>query len=109
MKFNCLEDLINYIMNDIMNDEYEKYLKISFGKEEILIFVFESEIPITISFHNIYYEEDDSLKSKKEIVAEVCAELLRTDIGKGCLQQLDNICTILEENSHIFEKLLKQI
>lgn len=107
MKFNCLEDLINYILNDIMKNEYERYLKISFGTKQILIFVFETEIPIIISSHNVYHKEKNKLKLKKEIMAEVYAELLKTNIGKGWLQQLDKICTILEENGHIFEKLLK--
>lgn len=57
MKFNCLEDLINYILNDIMKNEYERYLKISFGTKQILIFVFETEIPIIISSHNVYHKE----------------------------------------------------
>lgn len=105
MRVNNLEDLINYIMNNIMKDEYEKYLTISFGKEEILIHVFESEIPIRIKYHQVYDNINPNPHDK--ILAEVCAELLREDIGVGWLKELDEICNAININAHIFEKLLR--
>lgn len=105
MRVDSLEELVNYIMNDIMKDEYDRYLTISFGKDEILIHVFESEIPLRIKYHQVYEEDNPTIQNR--IFAEVCAELLRGDIGVGWLKELDEICEAINMNSHIFEKLLK--
>ena len=40
MKFNSLEDLVNFIKNDIMKDDYERVLSFNFGEKEILVMVF---------------------------------------------------------------------
>ena len=106
MKFNSLEELINYIWNNIMDSNYDRYIKMSFGENDILMFVFENEIPIRIAYHQVWKEGAENFSY--EILAEVYSELLRTDIGKGWLKELDQICEIIEENSHIFEKLLKK-
>lgn len=106
MKVNHLEDLINYIYYNVMEDDYDRYIKLVFGENEILIFVFESEIPIAVSYHRVY--SADFKNSQEQICAEICAELLRSNIGKGYLKQLDDICNLIEENAHIFEKLLKK-
>ena len=104
MKFNSLEDLVNFIKNDIMKDDYERVLSFNFGEKEILVMVFENEIPIRVTYHKVY-KEDGSVAN--EIFAEVCAELLRQDIGKGWLRELDDICSVLDDNQDIFKKLLK--
>lgn len=106
MKFNSLEELISYILNNIMKTNYERFLRMSFGQTEILMFVFENEIPIKISYHKVY--DENNTESYYKILAEVYAELLKDNIGKGWLQELDEICTIIEENYKIFEKLLKK-
>ena len=105
MKLDNLQELVNYIMNNIMKDEYDRYLTISFGKDEILIHVFESEIPLRIKYHQVYEEDNPAIQNR--IFAEVCAELLRGDIGVGWLRELHEICEAINTNSHIFEKLLK--
>lgn len=106
MKFKTLEELLNCIMYDIMKSEYDRYLSISFGKTEILMFVFEQQIPIKISYHKTY---DSSLKlSKNIILAEVNAELLRTNIGTGWLGQLDEICATIDNNSDVFKSLIRK-
>ena len=105
MKFENLEDLINHILHKIMQDEYDRYLQMSFGDREILMLVFENEVPIRISYHVVY--DDINSKPCKRIFAELCAELLKQDIGKGWLKELDEICQVIDENSHIFEKLIK--
>ena len=86
--------------------DYDRYIKMSFGENDILMFVFENEIPIRIAYHQVWKEDAENFSY--EILAEVYSELLRTDIGKGWLKELDQICEIIEENSHIFEKLLKK-
>ena len=106
MKVDHLEDLINYIYYNIMEDDYDRYIKLVFSENEILIFVFESEIPIAVSYHRVY--SVDFKNSQEQICAEIYAELLRNNIGKGYLKQLDDICNLIEENAHIFEKLLKK-
>lgn len=106
MRVDSLEELVNYIINDIMKDEYDRYLTISFGKEEIIMHVFESEIPIVIKYHEVYDNVNPS--PYKKIFAEVYAELLRENIGTGWLKELDEICTAIEQNQKIFEKLLKK-
>ena len=105
MEIKNLEELIQHIMNNIMKDEYDRYLTISFGKEEIIMHVFESEIPIVIKYHEVYDSVNPS--PYKKIFAEVYAELLRENIGTGWLKELDEICRTIDENSNIFEKLLK--
>ena len=106
MKVDHLEDLINYIYYNVMEDDYDRYIKLVFGENEILIFVFESEIPIAVSYHRVY--SADFKNFQEQICAEIYAELLRNNIGKGYLKQLDDICNLIEENAHIFEKLLKK-
>ena len=51
MRFNSLEELINHIWNNIMNSDYDRYIKMSFGENDILMFVFEYEISIRIAYH----------------------------------------------------------
>lgn len=104
MKLNSLEELINYMMKNIMTEDYMKYLQISFGEKQILIFVFENEIPIIIRYQKVYHNGNP----EDRILAEVYAELLRNDIGIGWLSDLDEICTLIQNNSHIFEKLLRK-
>jgi hypothetical protein len=106
MKFNSLEELIGYIYTNIMKESYDKYIKLSISDSEILMFVFETEIPIRISYHDVYDENFQNLH--KQIFSEVYAELLRCDIGKGWLKELDEICTLIDENAHIFEKIIKK-
>ena len=106
MKVNHLEDLVNYIYYNVMEDDYDRYIKLVFCEKEILMFVFETEIPISIGYHRIY--SSDLKSSEEQICAEICAELLRNNIGRGWLKQLDSICQLIEENAHIFEKLLKK-
>lgn len=105
MKFNNLEDLVNYITKNIMKDDNGAYLKIIFGDDEIIMEVFEMEIPIKISKQLVYFENDE--KPKNTVIAEVYAELLRENIGQGWLKELDDICSLIDINGHIFEKLLK--
>lgn len=103
-KCNSLEELVNYIMMEIMQEDYDRYLNIIFGEGEILMYVFENQIPIQIKYHEVY--EDFGSKPYKKILAEVYAELLQCNIGRGWLKELDEICIAIDENSHIFEKLL---
>lgn len=105
MEFNSLEELISYILNDIMKTDYERVLRMSFDDKGVLMFVFEMEIPIMISYHKIY---DQNNELHDVILAEVYAELLRNNIGIGWLKELDEICTVIEQNRKIFEKLLKK-
>lgn len=105
MEFNSLEELISYILNDIMKTDYERVLRMSFDDKGVLMFVFEMEIPIMISYHQVY---DQNNELRDVILAEVYTELLRNNIGIGWLKELDEICTIIEQNQKIFEKLLKK-
>ena len=105
MKINSLEELISYILNDIMKTDYERVLRMSFDDKGVLMFVFEMEIPIMISYHQVY---DQNNELRDVILAEVYAELLRNNIGIGWLKELDEICTVIEQNHKIFEKLLKK-
>lgn len=108
MRLKSLEELINYIKVNVLKEDYERQLSISFGNNEILIFVFETEIPIRVNIQKVYCEEDNKVIEKEVVVAEVFAELLRVNIGKGWLTQLDTICSLIEEHSDIFVKLLRE-
>lgn len=108
MKINSLEQFVNYLKNNIMKNDYERHISMSFGDKEILIFVFETEIPIRVNIQKVYCEEDNRVIEKEVVVAEVFAELLRVNIGKGWLTQLDTICSLIEEHSDIFVKLLRE-
>lgn len=103
MKFTNLEDLINYIYYDIMKEDYERVLRISFDKDAILMFVFEQEIPIIIRKCRVIVGD----KTEDRIFSEVYAELLNSDIGKGWLKTLDEICEVLDKNWYIFDKMMK--
>ena len=50
MKFNSLEELINYIWNNIMDSNYDRYIKMSFGENDILMFVFVAPAVFHILF-----------------------------------------------------------
>lgn len=104
MKFETLTELIECIKNDIMKEDYERYLQMNFGDTEILMFVFENEIPIKIAYHKVYDEEGQ----KDIICAEVYAELLRTNIGRGWLQELDEICSTIDDNWELFKPLIRK-
>lgn len=103
MKFNNLEDLVNYITKNIMKDDNGAYLKIIFGDDEIIMEVFETEIPIRVHFEDVIFP-DGSIRNK--LIAEVYIELCRCNIGRGWLKELDEICSIIEDNEHIFIKLM---
>ena len=104
MRVNSLEELVNYIMNNIMKDEYERYLEFICGENEIIMYVFENRIPIKIYFEDVVFIEDGSTKNK--LTAEIYVELCRCNIGRGWLKELDEICSIIEDNEHIFVKLM---
>lgn len=105
MKCESLEMLIRYIYYDIMKSDYDRYITMTFGEEEIVMSVFETEIPIKISLQNIYYP-DGNVRDK--IIAEVYIELCRVNIGAGWLEELDKICHVIEENDMIFRKLFEK-
>lgn len=106
MKVTSLENLLLYIKNDIMQDDYDRVINLVYGDNELILYVFEQEIPIKISIEQVYCDMD-SPYARDMVMAEVYAELLRCNIGKGWLKELDEICTCIEENSEIFYKLLK--
>lgn len=102
-----LEELLNYIQNQIL-DENDDCMSLSFDKDSALLFVFEQEIPILISFQDVYDFGAESKQPEKRLCAELCAELLNTNIGQGYLEQLNSICKLIEDNNHIFKKLFKK-
>lgn len=104
MKCNNLEMLIRHIYFGIMKDEYDRMLQIHYGENEILIFVFEPEIPIRVRFEDVLTENG----IKNMLIAEVYTELCRGNIGTGWLAELDQICRAIEENEHIFRILLEK-
>lgn len=104
MKCENFEQLIRYIYTQIMENDYEKYLEISYSEDEIIMTVFENEIPIRIHFENVVFAKDNSVREM--LTAEVYTELCRCNIGKGWLSQLDKICSLIEDNEHIFKKLM---
>ena len=106
MKCNNLEELIVYMKNEIMQDEYERILEMTFGDDCIIMYVFESEVPIRIDYNKVY--DYNNSEPKQVLLAQLDSELLRHDIGKVWLQRLDEICTLIEDNSEIFEKLIRK-
>lgn len=106
MKCNNLEELIVYMKNEIMQDEYERILEMTFGDDCIIMHVFESEVPIRIDYNKVY--DYNNSEPKQVLLAQLDSELLRHDIGKVWLQRLDEICTLIEDNSEIFEKLIRK-
>ena len=103
-KIENLQDLINIIIYDIIKREEDRLVQMNFDGDEALMFVFENEIPIKIKRHTVY---DENFKPHKEIFAEVFCELFRGNIGVGDLADLDKICQLINENSYIFENLVK--
>lgn len=106
MKCKSLEMLIREIYYGIMENDYERQINLILGDEEILMMVFESEIPIKIYFEDVYYENES--KPRNKLTAEVCVELCKDNIGAGWLKELDEICTLIEENEHIFRILFEK-
>lgn len=105
MKFRSLEELLHYIYNELLKDDYERYLEFSLSDEEALIVLFENRIPLRVHFEDVYYE-DGNIRNK--LTAEVYVELCRNNIGVGWLKLLDEICTVIEANEEIFKTLLKK-
>ena len=105
MKFENLEMLIRHIYYGIMQDSYDRYIEMSFGGDEIIMTVFENEIPLKLHFEDVHYE-DGTIHNK--LTAEVYTELCRCNIGVGWLKELDEICRVLEENEHIFRVLFEK-
>ena len=103
MKFENFEQLIRHIYRNIMQDDYDRYLEIAYGEEEIIITVFENRIPIRVHFEDVIFP-DGSIRNK--LTAEIYIELCRCNIGRGWLKELDEICSIIEDNEHIFIKLM---
>lgn len=101
-----LGKLIKYIYNNIMESEYDRILSMSFNEQCIYMFVFEQEIPIIIERKKVYVMGETEPRDR--ICAELCAELLRDNIGVGWLEELDKICQEIEENQEIFKSLLKR-
>lgn len=105
MKCASLELLIKHIWNNIMNDDYDRYIDFSIGEEEIIMTVFENEIPIRIHFEDVHFMDGTR---RNKLTAEVYTELCRCNIGRGWLAELDEICCAIEENEEIFRKLLQE-
>lgn len=109
MKFKSLEELLSYIYNEIMQSDYEKLISFNYSEEEIIMFVFESEIPIKIKWENIYHPNESA--PTREIICGVFPELINRNtelLGEGWLKELDEICVAIDENKEIFEKILKK-
>ena len=104
MKCKNLEELIKHIYWDIMQDDYDRYIEIVFGETEVIMNVFENEVPIKIHFEDVYFE-NGVLCNK--LTAELYTELCRCNIGIGWLKELDEICAVIEQNEEIFKTLLK--
>lgn len=104
--FDSLELLIQYLLKEVLKYDSDRLVRMSFDGNSVLMFVTESEIPINISYHTIYSE--DLKEHHDEIMANVCAELLQMDLGVGWLSQLDEICRIINKNTHIFEKIIER-
>ena len=85
MKFENFEQLIRHIYRNIMQDDYDRYLEIAYGEEEIIITVFENRIPIRVHFDDVIFPDFDD---------ELLEHLIKMDdtnsrgIGKG-LQEKD--------------------
>lgn len=104
MKCKNLENLIKHIYWDIMQDDYDRYIEMAYGETEIIMSVFENEVPIKIHFEDVHFE-DGTIHNK--LTAELYVELCRHNIGIGWLKELDEICTVIEQNEEIFKTLLK--
>ena len=101
-----LEHLVKYIQIDILNNDL---LEISFSKEEILVFILESRIPIRVHKIKIYPVNEKGIptgESEIAVAAELYSELLRNNLGSGEIYLLDKVIDAIEENDQIFENLL---
>ena len=101
-----LEQLIKYIQTDILKDDL---FEMSLGKEEILVFILESRIPIRVHKIKVYLIDEKGNptgETQDAVAAELYSELLRTNIGSGEIYLLDQVVDAIEENEEIFENLL---
>lgn len=100
-----LEQVIKYIQTDILKDDL---FEMSLGKEEILVFILESRIPIRVHKIKVYPidEKGQYREAQTAVAAELYSELLRTNIGSGEIYLLDQVVDAIEENGEIFENLL---
>ena len=100
-----LEQLIKYIQTDILKDDL---FEMSLGKEEILVFILESRIPIRVHKIKVYPidEKGQYGEAQTAVAAELYSELLRTNIGSGEIYLLDQVVDAIEKNGEIFENLL---
>lgn len=102
MEFRSLEELLHYIYNKLLRDDYERYLEFSLAEKEAIIILFENRIPLRVYFEEVYFEDGNK---KNKLTAEVYVELCRNNIGVGWLRLLDEICEIIEANEHLFKTL----
>ena len=105
MKCQNLEMLIREIYYGIMQDSYDRHIEMNFDDDEVIMTVFENEIPLKIHFEDVYYEDG---KIHNKLTAEVYTELCRCNISAGWLKELDDICRLIEENEHIFRILFEK-
>ena len=100
-----LEQVIKYIQTDILKDDL---FEMSLGKEEILVFILESRIPIRVHKIKAYPINDEGQygEAQTAVAAELYSELLRTNIGSGEIYLLDQVVDAIEENEDIFMNLL---
>ena len=100
-----LEQVIKYIQTDILKDDL---FEMSLGKEEILVFILESRIPIRVHKIKVYPIDEKGQYSEAQtaVAAELYTELLRTNIGSGEIYLLDKVVDAIEENEDIFMNLL---
>lgn len=105
--FDSLQLLISHLLTEVLRYEDDKLIKMSFDGQSVLMFVTGSEIPINISKHIVY--SPDLQSSEETILANVYAELLQMDLGHGWLSMLDEICRLIDANSHLFDGLLKGV
>lgn len=98
-----LGELLKYIQTEIMYDN-DDLISLSFGKNEILLFLTEHEYPIKI--HKIRIFNNATEEVDEQIVAELYAELLNDDILWADLQMLAHICKTIEDNNDYFMDLL---
>jgi hypothetical protein len=102
-----LQELLSYILNEIITYEDDKIIDLSVYPDSVELKVFETEVPIKISYANIHSAENFN-EVWQELVAKVDCEFIRNDLYDYELETLAEICKVINKNPQCFEKLLKK-
>lgn len=100
---NNLADFTKYVKKEILFSG--DLFNICFGDKELLIEIFDGDVIIKVSKQHVVFQDFPNLNGDY-IVACLYAELLRRDLTASELEIISKICTLIEDNTKLFEPFI---